>query len=102
MNYSRSEQYSRVVAQQLRAELAAHDLRVIDIVKRAGIPRVSLDRWLKGDRPLTVANLYRVCAGIGIDPRIVIARASERFHETSGPGATIPGDAAHLTFRRPK
>ena len=88
MDYKRSEEYGDAVAQQLRAEIAAAGLHVIDVSKRAGIPRVSLDRWLKGERPLSVANMYRVCSAIPIDPRTLIERATVRFHEQNG-GAAI-------------
>lgn len=90
MDYRLSDEYGRAVAQQLRAEIAAAGHTVIDVAQRAEIPRVSLDRWLKGVRPLTVPNLYRVCAAIPIDPRTLIERATVRFHEQSSvPDATI-------------
>ena len=102
MDYRQSEQYGQAVAQQLRAEIAAAGLTVATIAKRGDIPRVSLDRWIKGERPLTVANLYRVCAAIPIDPRVLIERATLRFHEQTGTSIrTILGyreDSARLTL----
>ena len=90
MDYRLSDEYGRAVSQQLRAEIAAAGHTVIDIAQRAEIPRVSLDRWLKGVRPLTVPNMYRVCAAIPIDPRVLIERATVRFHEQVSPlDATI-------------
>lgn len=104
MDYRHSEEYGQAVAQQLRAEIAAAGHNVIDIANSAEIPRVSLDRWLKGKRPITIANLYRVCAVIPIDPRVLIERATLRFHEqTSAPDATIaPIRSIHDYREEPK
>ena len=88
MDYRQSEQYGQAVAQQLRAEIAAAGLHVTTITKRGGIPRSTLDRLLRGEWPLTVATMYRICAAIPIDPRVLIERATLRFHEQTG--APIP------------
>lgn len=93
MDYRQSEQYGQAVAQQLRAEIAAAGLPVATITKRGGVPRASLDRLLKGEWPLTVATLYRICAAIPIDPHILLERATLRFHEQTGtPVRTALGD----------
>ena len=88
MDYRQSEQYGHAVAQQLRAEIAAAGLHVATIAQRGGIPRSTLDRLLKGEWPLTVATLCRICAAIPIDPHTLTERATLRFHEQTG--APIP------------
>ena len=74
--------YGHAIAQQLRAEIAAAGLTVSTVATRTGIPRVSIDRWVKGTRLVTIANLYRICAAIELDPRLLIERATLRHHDT--------------------
>lgn len=74
--------YGRAIAQQLRAEIAAAGFTVTTVAARTGIPRISIDRWVKGTRLVTVANLYRICAAIDLDPRLLIERATLRHHDT--------------------
>lgn len=74
--------YGHAIAQQLRAEIAAAGFTITEVATRTGIPRVSIDRWAKGTRLVTIANLYRICAAIELDPRLLIERATLRHHDT--------------------
>lgn len=74
--------YGHAIAQQLRAEIAAAGFTITEVAARTGIPRVSIDRWAKGTRLVTIANLYRICAAIELDPRLLIERATLRHHDT--------------------
>ena len=82
MDSKSSAAYGHAIAQQLRAEIAAAGFTITEVATRTGIPRVSIDRWVKGTRLVTIANLYRICAAIELDPRLLIERATLRHHDT--------------------
>src|SRR5699024_8157207 len=76
-------------------EIAAAGFTITEVATRTGIPRVSIDRWVKGTRLVTIANLYRICAAIELDPRLLIERATLRHHDThTSPPPAAPNDAS--------
>jgi transcriptional regulator with XRE-family HTH domain len=77
MDDSRAE--VRAVAAQIRAELAAAGLTVTAAVKLTGIPRPTIDRYLKGERDIPLAKLMTIARALDIDAHVILRRASERM-----------------------
>lgn len=76
---SEAEAFAQTVAAQVRAEIGARDSSVAAIARATGINRETLDRWVKGDRQFSIANLFRVADALGMDTHLLIKRAEERF-----------------------
>ncbi|UOR02007.1 helix-turn-helix domain-containing protein [Leucobacter allii] len=74
-----AELFARTVAAQVRAEIGARDSSVAAIARETGINRETLDRWVKGDRHFSIANLFRVADALGMDTHLLVKRAEERF-----------------------
>lgn len=49
--------------------------------KRLGIARSALDNYVTGKRSIPIPIAYQVAELLGIDPRVLIQRATERFHD---------------------
>jgi transcriptional regulator with XRE-family HTH domain len=80
---SDAERFAQTVAAQVRAEIAAAGTTVAGVARATGINRETLDRWVKGERAMTIATLYRVAAAVGVDPHTIVERAEERFAATA-------------------
>lgn len=78
-NKQDGDRFGQTVAAQVRAEIAAADESVASIARTTGINRETLDRWVKGERALSVPTLYRIAVALGVDPHTIIRRAEERF-----------------------
>ena len=74
-----AERFARSVAAQVRAEIAAANTTVAGVARTAGINRETLDRWVKGERALSIPTLYRIAVAVGVGPHVIVQRAEERF-----------------------
>lgn len=74
-----AERFARTVAAQVRAEIAAANTTVAGVARATGINRETLDRWVKGERALSIPTLYRISVAVGVDPHMIVQRAEERF-----------------------
>jgi len=79
MSDTDAERFARSVAAQVRAEIAAANTTVAGVARTAGINRETLDRWVKGERALSIPTLYRISVAVGVDPHVIVQRAEERF-----------------------
>jgi transcriptional regulator with XRE-family HTH domain len=68
---------SAVVA-QIKAERAALDMPLGVLAEQAGITPRSLNRYLKGEREMTVALVERLAEALGVDLGTLLQRAGER------------------------
>lgn len=68
------------IAAVLRAERAAKGERITqdELAEAAGVPLVSLRRYLNGKRHINLAHLEAICDALGVDPRDVMADAARR------------------------
>lgn len=57
---------------QLRAELKARDVRAVELARLLGVAEPTIWRWLRGEG-LTLDNLDRICAAIGMDLRDLLS-----------------------------
>jgi transcriptional regulator with XRE-family HTH domain len=76
---STPKQFSATVGAEIRAEAAAQGTRIKDLAARMGINRVVLIRYLDGTRDFPLTVLYRAAEALGVSPRVIIQRASERM-----------------------
>jgi transcriptional regulator with XRE-family HTH domain len=69
----------KAISTQLRAEIAAAGLKIADIVRQAGIPRPTLDRYLNGTRDIPVMALLKISKVVEVSPSKIMERAQERM-----------------------
>lgn len=79
-NKQEADRFGQVVAAQVRAEIAAADESVASVARLTGINRETLDRWVKGERALSVPTLFRIADALKLDAHTIVKRAEERFH----------------------
>jgi len=89
-NREEAARFAQTVAAQVRAEIAAASQTVAGLARATGINRETLDRWVKGERDLSVPTLYRIAVALGVDPHRIIQRAEERFAAGIGPSNVTP------------
>jgi transcriptional regulator with XRE-family HTH domain len=89
----RNDNYTAAVAETLRAERAAAGLTIPELADRAGMVAVTLQRVLKAERDITVAQLAALAPVLGMTPSKLLAEAerpddSQRSgeHRPSGKG----------------
>lgn len=85
-NKHEGDRFGQAIAAQVRAEIAAADESVASVARKTGINRETLDRWVKGERALSVPTLYRIADAIGVPPHTIVRRAEERFDAESDEG----------------
>ncbi|TXK17187.1 helix-turn-helix domain-containing protein [Homoserinibacter sp. GY 40078] len=81
---SDAERFAQTVAAQVRAEIAAANTTVAGVARATGINRETLDRWVKGERALSITTLYRIASAVDVPPHVIVQRAEERFAAQSG------------------
>lgn len=62
----------------LREERAAAGLTLEEVAGRAGIPVVSVQRFLSARRRMTMDTFDALCGALGLDPVEVMGRAERR------------------------
>ena len=67
------------VAATLRAERGVLGLSLDDLEERTSIPKVSIQRYLAGTRPLTIDTLYVLAGALGMSLQQAIAEAQRRL-----------------------
>jgi len=72
------DDYKNSVAAQLRAEISAAHMSVSEFVRRSGIPRPTLDRYLSGERDMPLGVLYKASEILGVEPPTILKRAHDR------------------------
>ncbi|MFJ4107942.1 helix-turn-helix domain-containing protein [Oerskovia enterophila] len=79
MNTIKQGTMNDAVAATLRAEIAAQRLQLKDVAELAGIPDRTLNRYLKGERPINVNTLASLAAAVGLTSGEVWTKAAERM-----------------------
>ncbi len=82
------------VAAVLRAERVVLGLSHADLEERTGIPKVSIQRYLAGTRPLTIDTVYALAGALEMSLEHVIGEAQRRMPMFTAP-AERSGAAAH-------
>jgi transcriptional regulator with XRE-family HTH domain len=74
--------FNTAVAAQIRADAAAAGISNAELARRAGVPVVSMNRYLttKGEpRPINVATLAAIAAALGLEPGGILDEAQRRM-----------------------
>lgn len=77
--------FNTAVAAQIRADAAAAGISNAELARRAGVPVVSMNRYLttKGEpRPINVATLAAIAAALGLEPGGILDEAQRRVSRT--------------------
>ena len=72
------KQFNAAVAAELRAERAAKKITVDALATSSGMPKGTLLRYLNAQRDIPVPALADIASALGIDPALVLDRASAR------------------------
>lgn len=80
------------VAATLRAERVVLGLSHADLEERTGIPKVSIQRYLAGTRPLTIDTLYVLAAALGMSLEQAIGEAQRRLPQFTDQAAPLAND----------
>jgi transcriptional regulator with XRE-family HTH domain len=87
------------VAAQLRAELDAAGVTMVELARRTDLPRSSLIRVLTDERTIDMTQYALVCAALEVDVVEVMARAAERVNGSAAPAPPGPGgDRLHAAI----
>lgn len=70
---------NQAAAAVLRGELAALDWTLEDLSRASGIPRVSVQRYLKGTRRMDLDTLGTIAVALGTDAATVMSAAVARL-----------------------
>lgn len=79
-----ADHFNAAVGRQLRAEIAASRSSIAAMARTIGIARSALDNYVTGKRAIPVPIVYAVCAVVGLEPHVLLARAEERLHADDG------------------
>lgn len=81
------DEYAAALRVALATELyemrAAKDVTYDALAEQSGINRRTLIRMLQGEASIDVAELYRICRVLVLDPRTVLAAAERRVQRSS-------------------
>lgn len=67
------------IADMLRAERAVQDITLDEMAERAGMPKITLHRYLKGQRDIPLKSLAQMCKALDVPIGVIIQRAEERL-----------------------
>ena len=67
------------VAGELRAHKARRNMSNEQIAGKSGIPLVSVNRYMAGKRPITLALLNELAEALGTTPETIISAALEEL-----------------------
>lgn len=76
--------FSGFLGAELKGAIASRNMTVAEVARELGKDRKNMSQWLNGQRVIAADFLSNVCEVIGIEPSIVVSRASERLYEELG------------------
>lgn len=78
-NARKQSELSLAVAAQLRAERAAANMTIADLVRASGVSKNALLNVLNGQRTADVSQLDAICRALGVRLLDLFTRAEERI-----------------------
>lgn len=67
------------LALQIKVELTAREMDQKDLAEKAGMERVTLNRYLKGHRSMPMPVFFKIAEALGISPRALMERTEARL-----------------------
>ena len=75
------EKYIEAAAGALRAAQARAKMKDSELAERAGIPAVTLRRYLKGERDTPTSAIFKIAAALGVNPGALLDDAADHIEE---------------------
>lgn len=72
--------WTKALAAELRAEMGAQDWTQKELAERAGVPAVSVQRYVSGEAIIGIPALAAMCEAFGMSVADFVARAEARVH----------------------
>lgn len=76
---ARADRFNAAIGRQIRAEIGAAGSSISAVARDLGIARSALDNYVTGKRAIPIPVAYQVGEILGIDPQLIVSRATERF-----------------------
>lgn len=76
-----AQRLTNAVATELSELRRSKEVSYVELEERTGISKRKLIRLLKGETPIDVADLYRLCFVLVADPASVVRNAEKRAQE---------------------
>lgn len=75
---STNDLVAAALGQIIRATADAQGMTITELAAKSGVHRVSIQRYIKGDREARLAELSRIADALGVDTGEMVDRAIER------------------------
>jgi transcriptional regulator with XRE-family HTH domain len=66
---------------QIKVELAERDMDQKDLAEKAGMDRVTLNRYIKGHRSMPMPVFFKVAEALGLSAQVLMQRAEARIQQ---------------------
>jgi transcriptional regulator with XRE-family HTH domain len=86
---SKADEFNRTLGAVMRAEASFHGFSAAALSRMTGIERVTLGRYLKGERDIPIPILYKVADALNVTVASLVEAAHRRVM-TSDTGAMEP------------
>lgn len=90
-----TEAFVKALGAEVRTAATVAQVKIGDLAEAVGVSRMSLTRYLNGEREMTVPTLCRVADVLGVSAATLIERATRRAEEDARPTKADYDLAAH-------
>ena len=81
---STNDQVAAALGRIIRDTAEGKGMTITELAEKSGVHRVSIQRYIKGDREARLAELSRIAAALGVDTGEMVDRAIERARLDAG------------------
>lgn len=90
-----TEAFVKALGAEVRTAATVAQVKIGDLAEAVGVSRMSLTRYLNGEREMTVPTLCRIADELGVSAATLIERATRRAEEDARPTKADFALAAH-------
>lgn len=90
-----TEAFVKALGAEVRTAATVAQVKIGDLAEAVGVSRMSLTRYLNGEREMTVPTLCRIADVLGVSAATLIERATRRAEEDARPTKADFAFAAH-------
>lgn len=83
---STNDRVAAALGQVIRDTADDKGMTITELAEKSGVHRVSIQRYIKGDREARLAELSRIADALGVDAGEMVDRAIERARLDSARG----------------
>lgn len=73
------ERLEAALSTQVKVELVGLGMDQKDLAEKAGVDRVTLNRYLTGKRSMPMPTFFKVAEALGVSPQVLMQRAEARI-----------------------